>query len=667
MPRRVPVQLDLNAAQYLAEARKVEASTKVMDTEMGALDRAVDKVDRDMAELAVTTRVAARQVDNLGDEARGTAADLKLLETRINAARASARALGIEFARSGDASMLSERRKELSIAAQLERLRKEIEKTGGGGGLGVTLGSAAGTRAGQGFASGLTDTLGNMRTRPALIAALVGAGVAAAPVIGAMLGGAIAGATGTAAMAAGILSAAKNERVQAAAKSFGQSISEQFFAGGGAFVEPVIHGLDILEQGFGDMHVPDALAKMAPTVTVIAEGFADFGRNIMPGFNKALDRMGPFAAVAAEGFGDMGDAFSEFLDDVTRSPGTLEGLATLFHVLNETIMFTGNAIEFLSDRWHTMLDNTALVTGALEDMYPKWHPLHDVFADANDQIEDMIGLGGNLNGTFRKIGPEAIDPFVGYLHEAWAKTAQLRGETEANRMALVDYFDTLRGIADADIAWEQAIDDLTESVKENGRTLDITTEKGRNNVRAVYDAIDAAKRQYQTGKITLEQYNAEIKALVELGVKAGLSRKALEDLAGKYTIDVFVNVIAPAVAKGANAIATAVLGAFYHSVSASGGSNRHESFASGGVTPAFAPFEVHSGEMLWSNKEHYVSTAAQTQALPWAGSSGGGSLPPLSLTVQMIDPMTGAATRKLLITDALNRGQANSTVAAAYP
>ena len=48
------------------------------------------------------------------------------------------------------------------------------------------------------------------------------------------------------------------------------------------------------------------------------------------------------------------------------------------------------------------------------------------------------------------------------------------------------------------------------------------------------------------------------------------------------------------------------------------------------------------------------------------GMSGGGGLPNLALTVQMVDT-SGQVTRRQLITDALNRGQSNAVVAAAYP
>jgi hypothetical protein len=45
-------------------------------------------------------------------------------------------------------------------------------------------------------------------------------------------------------------------------------------------------------------------------------------------------------------------------------------------------------------------------------------------------------------------------------------------------------------------------------------------------------------------------------------------------------------------------------------------------FAGGGTTPAFEPFRVHDGEVMFSDKQHYVATAAQTRAMESSGSSG---------------------------------------------
>jgi hypothetical protein len=581
----------------------------------------------------------AHGADASGDAFKRMRSDAARLNLEIDKTKARIKDLHVQFARTNDKGLLGDIRSAEKDLRQLEKTLKAITPSMETVGKGFNI---------PGPGKG----------------ALVAAGVAAlpaVPAIGAMVGGAIAGATGTAALAAGILSAAKSEEVRSAASEAGHSIADAFFAGGQAFVEPTVDAIHTIEQAFNDIHISDALAKVAPEVRVIAGGFADFARNIMPGFNKALDRMGPYADVAARGIADMGDAIGDFLDEVTASPGTVQGLETLFYGLNSTVRIVGESIHFLSDRFHNMLDNSALLSGWMEDWYPSWYPLHGIFANINDEAERMLGIDGSLHGTISRLNKDAVDPFTKLLRDAWQQMDQLRGETEATRNSLVDYFNTLKGQLDADLAWEQAIDDLTQSFVENGNSLDIHTEKGRKNIRAVEDGLDAAREQYRQGKLTNEQYDAEIQRLIDIGVKAGASRKALEGLAKPYEIQVFVNIVGTQIQSGmARVLGNAVQNLFGHTAAAAP-SNRRESFAAGGVTPAFQPFEVHSGEMLWSNREHYVSTAAQTNAL-MSGASGGSASPVVISFAATGDALLDAILRELKKYIRVNGGTGSDSV-----
>ena len=41
--------------------------------------------------------------------------------------------------------------------------------------------------------------------------------------------------------------------------------------------------------------------------------------------------------------------------------------------------------------------------------------------------------------------------------------------------------------------------------------------------------------------------------------------------------------------------------------------------------PTFEPFFTHPGETMWSDKQHYVATKQQTDALARGGMGGGGN------------------------------------------
>lgn len=93
----------------------------------------------------------------------------------------------------------------------------------------------------------------------------------------------------------------------------------------------------------------------------------------------------------------------------------------------------------------------------------------------------------------------------------------------------------------AAIGYEKSIDDTTDSLKKNGRTLDIHTEKGRANrqaldqqAQAAIDLISAqAKNDASTGKLVKTTENAR-KQFIKNATQMGLTKKAAEKLADSY-------------------------------------------------------------------------------------------------------------------------------------
>ena len=93
-------------------------------------------------------------------------------------------------------------------------------------------------------------------------------------------------------------------------------------------------------------------------------------------------------------------------------------------------------------------------------------------------------------------------------------------------------------LSGSQIAVQAAIDDADAAAKENGKTLDINTEKGRANRSALDDLAKAANAQtdamLQSGSSNLEAANAaktSQAAFVTMAQKMGLSKKEAEKLA----------------------------------------------------------------------------------------------------------------------------------------
>jgi hypothetical protein len=94
--------------------------------------------------------------------------------------------------------------------------------------------------------------------------------------------------------------------------------------------------------------------------------------------------------------------------------------------------------------------------------------------------------------------------------------------------------------AEAAIGFEQAVDDLTKSVHDNGRTLDIDSQKGRDNRTALLGAAKAAQEMstrigdtkgYDAGRAAMVESRRRLIALAE---KLGLGKKAVQEYADAY-------------------------------------------------------------------------------------------------------------------------------------
>lgn len=570
------------------------------------------------------------------------------LEHAIASSRQEVVRLTNEFKKTGDRTLLFDMRREKSFLHDLE------EVAGQGG-----------RAAGSAFSSGFGLSMHQLRGP--LIAVLVGTVVAALPTIGALVGGAVAGAIGTVGIAGGVVMAAKDARVRSAFSDFTDAISREFFRGE-AFVSPIINSLAILRDAFKDMKVPEAFAVMAPLVTTIAGGLAEFGRNIMPGVNTAFSRMEPFAQAAAKGFADMGRAFSSFLTDVTASKGTVQGLAALFNLVNNTIIGLGNGIRWLSDRMvkfnegvHKTVDILLAWPAALGGPVGDFRTALEMLDKGLDNVESHDGSGIKETGS-------AINGLI-YPTKAAALALGMLGEH------LVDVKNAMQEVQDAisesinvqmsqdraNLEVEQGWVDLTEALNRNGSALRDGTQAARNNETALLSQIGALAQQREAniraGMAASDAnaiFDAAIGKLIGIGVNAGISKEALDRLAGNYQVNVRFQ-----------SNFSQWLADFGYLLPGFGGGpwGAVTSFAAGGTTPAWEPFKVHKDEMLFSDQPHYVATKAQVDAMDRGGGWGGGDR---TITV-IVKDTSGRTLKQELITDALGRGIPQSVVRAAYP
>jgi hypothetical protein len=134
--------------------------------------------------------------------------------------------------------------------------------------------------------------------------------------------------------------------------------------------------------------------------------------------------------------------------------------------------------------------------------------------------------------TMGRYGAKAYE--VGKKLETQKKAAEgLRGSLEALNAAH-------RKAMGGEIAMEQAIDDATKALKENGKTLDVNTEKGRKNKTALLDLAQATSdaalaKLEETGSWTEANkiYQAGRTELIKVATQMGMSATEAKKFADK--------------------------------------------------------------------------------------------------------------------------------------
>src|SRR5699024_10098488 len=149
--------------------------------------------------------------------------------------------------------------------------------------------------------------------------------------------------------------------------------------------------------------------------------------------------------------------------------------------------------------------------------------------------------------------PAYRDALIGLEDGAYSTAAATDTSTAAvvaNTDALEDNTDAARenagqalSLRDAQRNLEQAIDDASASVEENGKTLDITTEKGRRNQAALddiassgWDLIDSMRANGASQEDLQGIMSTTRQRFIDAAESMGMSRQEAKDLADQLNL-----------------------------------------------------------------------------------------------------------------------------------
>lgn len=428
-----------------------------------------------------------------------------------------------------------------------------------------------GDEGGKVLGDGLTGALKTPVIGPAIAAGLVGAVAVAAPAVGAIAASGIALAFGAGIAGLGIVFAAKSPAVRNAwsktlkgmsddltllSKPFDSTLihlagtASKTFAGFKPELDHAFKELAPAVSDFGDQ-VAAGIGKLQPAVRPLSEAAAavlkSFGPSLQGLLGKTSDSLTKLSASVKE----APDGLSDLVDGAGDLVSTTLNLVTSLNDANKEIeQITGGAsgVDLVMGALNGTLTGTKLVldgvTSGLGLVAKLTKPVGDGFHETATSADEAAkfssyltqGLDKNqlalmgITGAAPKTGAQVESLTTKYNRQKAATDTLISSMFRLQNLAL--------GLAGAEINYQAAVDGASASIKENGRTLNDNTAKGRANHSALLEVASAANQQTQSMIQSNKGLAAATKSATTarsnfstLAQKMGLSKKEADKLA----------------------------------------------------------------------------------------------------------------------------------------
>jgi hypothetical protein len=346
----------------------------------------------------------------------------------------------------------------------------------------------AGDDGASAFGARFSQRIGPVLLHAPISPPLIGAAAAAAPVVASLLGAAVSGGVALGVVGIGAAIAAQDDAVQAAGARLGKTLSAGLKEDSKAFVEPLLGAIDRAEAKFnelrptireifdvGAVNADNLFSGLIEGSDEVVRDFKDINKNATPVVN-VLGRDIPAAAAAASG------ALKQLSADAEFNAKTLD---VAFKGLETLIGGSGVILKGLQ------LAGKYSILGAAIDM------VGDSAEESTPPVEGFTGWTGKADTS--ATGAAAS---VRSLSEA------MRDSAEANANA----FNSATNLG-------EAMDNMTASLKENGKTHSTNSEQGRANRQALDELAGAIRTNVENLK-TLKGSQGEATAAMGRGYTA---------------------------------------------------------------------------------------------------------------------------------------------------
>lgn len=363
-------------------------------------------------------------------------------------------------------------------------------------------------------------------------AALVGSIIAVSPLVGGALAAAVAAALGVAVVGIGVLLAAQFEEVQERAVEFGRSLRETLVRSAQDFVPAINNAFDMVEARFAKMgaRLDEIFNVSSNFLEPLVQGGLDALEAIISSIFSSLDEIKPFVDELGAALGELGKAIGTALEILVDTGD--EGRAAfrdLIALVSGLVIATAGLLYILAKVYGAF----RTLVGFVADVFGWFNPLFK----AIDGFFDTVDRRFNKNKSFVNTNTDLAESFESVIAKTEAETKALKDYSNA----LKHSSDVIKNQLELNISWEESLDKIAQALKENGKTLDIRTEKGRENAREFLEALQIAQDRtvalLQRGAITnqeaVRQYDEQIAALRRMATQAGISTTEFDKLFGE--------------------------------------------------------------------------------------------------------------------------------------
>jgi hypothetical protein len=562
---------------HSAVGAAVNAQMRVAAAGVEKLGAAADKTSDKLKKLeAAAVRAGRRQEDALGA--------LRLAEQRLAEVRKKNGDDSNAVARAEEALAKARRRAadaaENLFSANEAVTKRKAEEAGGRSGKAFTdslkrwltgKGADAGKEGGTVFGSGFLGALKTPILGPAIVAILTAVVLTALPAVGAVAAGAFVTGFGGGLAGLGLVFAAKSKEVgqvwSTTMTQLGadmQLISKPFESTliniAGYFKRTVDTFNPVLAKAFEPLsrsvdsfvnNFAASLDQLAPAVAPISQAFT-----------KVLDDLGQGGAIKSM-IGDISDGLINLAHSVEANP---QAIGDFVRGLGDIVKTALNLITTLNDvntKFEDLTGGISLVDVTMQGLKATLAPLQGLFIATGAGLDVLnslthstdasgasmasaaaktVGLAQGLGktGDSAQHAKTGTDAAAAALERAQKRAQDARDAFERFISTTFRLQNQLLTLSGAQISFQAAIDAASASIKENGKNLDITTEKGRANKSALDDVAKAANDQTEqmirTGKGTVaaaESASASRASFVRLATQMGLSKAQAQALAAQ--------------------------------------------------------------------------------------------------------------------------------------